>query len=121
VSELQYRVLSRAWYGEANLRARADSVVDEVNFGAFLPDGSCEWEASFEWLALGGGRRPPAVQLRAFDEAWEGCSFSGVFRAVGTAFERDGQVISPAVADIALLLESLGFRDVTPVQQEVAR
>lgn len=57
--------LSRAWYGEANLK-NAD-YIDAIYFGLYAKDGGTTGEMCVKWVVLNGEVTP---MLTVFNDAW---------------------------------------------------
>ncbi len=99
--------LSKAWYGEANLR-NAD-IKDQVMFGYYTPGEGTTGEMSMRWHQLGGELTP---RLDVFNDAWHALStFTDVIQELGKV---DNQHISPD--EFCKILLSLGFKDLTPTK-----
>lgn len=98
--------LSRAWYGETNLKIAKIDIADEVCFGFFHPDGGTTGEMIMEFRHLGGRVVP---HLSVWDDGWSALSqFCDVLAELGQV---DNQNISPAqFCDILL---KCGFKDLT--------
>lgn len=102
----QFVHLSRAWYGDVNLKLESD-VVDRINVGFYHQDGGTTGEFTFAWEKLAGRIVP---RLHAFDDGWRALhGFSDLIEAMAKV---DGQNISPD--EFCKLLVSLGIQDVTP-------
>ena len=96
--------LSRAWYYEANRRL---GIVDIINIGMYYPpDGGCDWEASITWHEL-NEVGIPCVEV--YDDGWQ------MFRDWPDVLNALAEIhgTEPSPEDIAKLLLSLGFSDIT--------
>ena len=69
----QFRWLSQAWYGEANL-GRQRRLVDEIMIGMYSPEGGTSGEFAIRWTDLGG---KPVPMLCAFDDSWSALQHFG--------------------------------------------
>ncbi len=99
--------LSKAWYGEANLR-NAD-IKDVVNFGYYSPGDGTTGEMRMSWHQLGGELTP---RLEVFNDAWHALStFTDIIRELGKV---DDQHLSSD--EFCKILLSLGFKDLTPTE-----
>lgn len=107
--------LSRAWYAEANLKDRSDSVVDDVLIGDYGSDqegGNERGEFVIQWKDIHKDRRPPAPQLCMFDEAWGWLTDPAFTPFVEWLAENSNEAVTPA--DVCEKLTTLGWRDATP-------
>lgn len=114
-ARLSYVILSRAWYGKANLEGRKDGnvpVTDQISLGRMYPDGGCDWEASIDFLRFDGGHT--GVKFEVFEDGWQAFSeCPQLFAALAQHATRPGAP-SPDVDEIAAILQSAGFADATP-------
>jgi len=97
--------LSKAWYGEANLRGY--DIIDQLMIGFYdIEEGGTTGEFSITWKMLGGRSVP---YLKAYEDSWDALyHFQDVLTKMRDA---DGQNISPD--DMSILLVSCGVKDLT--------
>ena len=101
--------LSRAWYGEANLK-NAD-YVDVVYFGFYSPTGGTTGEMSVKWINLCGDIVP---KITIFSDAWSALSeFHDLIDLLG---KHDGEDSTPE--QFCQFLLKCGFVDRTEVVKE---
>lgn len=102
--QLQFRQLSKCWYGEACLRG--SDYTDQVSFGLYYPEWGCYSEALFKWFDL-GWKSTPRIEL--FSDGWR------LFRdAPGLALAlADINDTDPNPEEICSLLAHIGFTDTT--------
>ena len=99
--------LSKAWYGESNLRSTEK--VDEITIGYYHPDGGTSGEFQISWEKLCGNIVP---KLEVWDDGWSALSsFSDMIDFMATI---DGENIAPDL--FAENLRKLGIEDMTPTQ-----
>jgi hypothetical protein len=101
--------LSKAWYGEANLRD--SKYQDEITIGFFHPEGGTSGEFSVRWQELGGKSTP---QLQVFNDGWS--ALSKMPELISKLGELDNMHISP-IAFSGMLIE-IGFKDLTPLESD---
>lgn len=99
--------LSRAWYGDANLRG--SEVLDEITIGFYHPDGGTTGEFTIRWIELGGEITP---MLCSYDDSWDALwQFRDVLKKM---VAKDGE--NPSPTEMCELLESCGIEDATPTK-----
>lgn len=99
----QFRQLSKAWYGDANMQR---DIADCITIGFYRPDGSTTGEFLIRWERLGSGITP---KLSVFNDAWDALyNFSDMIEVMATL---DGKDISPDY--FAEELAKLGIEDAT--------
>ena len=99
--------LSKAWYGESNLKTTDN--VDEITIGFYHPDGGTSGEFQISWKKLCGNIVP---QLEVWDDGWSALSnFCDMIELMATL---DGENIAPDL--FAEHLRNLGIEDMTPIQ-----
>ncbi len=102
--------LSRAWYSQSALRDR--EFRDEVMFGLYHSDGSCEGELAVRWYPLGNQN---AARLEAFDDSWSTLAqLQDVVAAMAALPHQSRSRITPE--RFCQLLQACGFEDTTPTQ-----
>ena len=107
--EKRFVILSKAWYGEANLRARKDGCREALTFGTYDQNGSCLAEASFEWIPLGREILPTLIVM---PDSWN------LFSEASEFFTELAKVSARnySVENLARLLIASGFLDATPTE-----
>lgn len=104
----QFRQLSRAWYGSANLQLNSE-VVDEITAGFYDEEGGTTGEFTIKWIVLAGQKTP---QLCVFDDAWDALwQFRDVLEKLA---ELDGT--NPTPEKVCSIFVSCGVEDTTPEQ-----
>jgi hypothetical protein len=101
--------LSRAWYGEANLRQV--TFIDQINIGLYSDSGQIGGEIVITWCVIGTAVCP---RLECFDDAWENLAFFS--ELIKTMAEVDNKCVTPD--KFRELLLSCGFEDMTPTSAE---
>lgn len=97
--------LSRAWYGDANLRYQKD-IKDEVSFGYYSPEGGTSGEMVVKWVWLAGKFVP---KLSVFSDAWSALSqMHDLIDLLGIHDNED-----PTPEEFCTYLLSCGFIDKT--------
>lgn len=97
--------LSKAWYGDANLRG-ADCD-DEIMVGLYTEEGGSSGEFAIRWIPLSERSVP---RLMAFEDSWAVLwEFRDLLEMLAAL---NGS--NPTPEDIAELLIGLGFKDNTP-------
>ncbi len=102
VLERRYTVLSRAWYGPANLAARYEDIIDRINIGHFSNQGGTtgEFEIALDKIGL---------KVEVWDDAWH------LFHYEAELFDKLAQLgTKPALSDVETVLQRCGFIDATP-------
>ena len=100
--------LSRAWYGDANLRG--SDIIDEILFGFYHPDGGTTGEMSIKWIDLSGKATPMLV---CFDDGWD--ALNEMIDIIPALAKFDG--LDPTPESICELLLLCGFEDATPIER----
>lgn len=106
--------LSKAWYGEANLRNTPD-IADKVTLNFFNADGSLLGEFQIAWEKKEDGVVPI---LKAFDDGWAALArFSDMLNEMATMNDKN---VMPD--EFCEMLVRLGIKDTTesedPSEQE---
>jgi hypothetical protein len=97
--------LSRAWYGEANLK-NTKEVKDVITFGFYSPDGGTSGEMTVKWIWLSNRFVP---ELKIFSDAWSALSqFHDLIDVLGEHDDED-----PTPEEFCKYLLSCGFIDRT--------
>lgn len=103
--------LNRSWY---SAYGRDMSVIDQVMFGYYSPEGGTSGEMAMRWYDLGGDA--PAPRLEVYGDAWHALStFADVVTALA---EHDNDDISPAY--FCAMLTVCGFVDRTETEKGAA-
>jgi len=102
-----YTHLSKAYYGEDNLKFKED-IIDDVVITLFDQEQTLIGEFVISWKKLD---RVIAPHFGAFDDSW------GSFWALYDIFERMAGVSNKNITpeDFCKILEDCGFTDVTPI------
>lgn len=100
--------LSRAWYGEANLK-NAD-FEDEIFFGLYSTDGGTIGEISVRWVNLNGELTP---KITVFSDAWNVLAqFKDLIDLLG---KHDNE--NPTPKEFCKYLIGCGFVDITETER----
>jgi hypothetical protein len=97
--------LSRAYYGDANLRNKAEKK-DEVTFGFYSPEGGTSGEMTMEWINLSNKFIP---RLRVYSDAWS--ALSNMHDLIDLLGEHDEE--DPSPEEFCKYLLQCGFKDMT--------
>jgi hypothetical protein len=101
--------LSKAWYGEVNLKhSKYD---DEIMIGLYHEEGGTSGEFSMKWFELSGRSVP---KLGAFSDSWK--ILSEMPELISKLSELDS--LNPSPDDFADMLRGLGFKDLTQYEDE---
>jgi len=105
--ERRFVQLSKAWYGDANLR-RTD-IIDEIMIGFYHPEGGTTGEFAIRWYTIGGESTP---MLSAYEDSWSALwQFGDLLEKLS---ELNG--LNPSPERIVNLLIELGIKNDTPIK-----
>lgn len=103
--------LSKAWYGEVNLKNAKYS--DQITIGFYHPDGGTTGEFEIRWEELGGKLTP---KLTAYDDSWD--ALSKMPELISKLADLDERDVSPD--DFSMVLREIGFEDFTAYEDKDA-
>lgn len=103
-----FRQLSKAWYGEANLKT--GKIVDNFTIGFYDSDGGTPGEFSVDFVVLDEKIVP---NLMVFNDSWGALwQFQDMLKAMADV---DGQIVSPD--QFCEILESIGIKNMTETER----